>query len=188
MYGTYFFALAGQTEYFKETIGLGVAAFAGTIASTILVTKFRRRLILLVGFTIQGVCMLIIAAVSNDTSISAGKAMVAFVLMFSFFNNACCAANIYLMSGEMPNQRLRSYTFGLSIAIAFFWNWLITYTAPYFLNPLDLNWVYHSPLLVAVSLQGLGPKVRLYLVRKQCRRLSLFLLLCAGQTDALPYH
>ena len=33
-----------------------------------------------------------------------------------------------------------SYTFGLSAAVGFFLAWLVTFTAPYFINPSALNW------------------------------------------------
>ena|SRR6187402_46121 len=46
----------------------------------------------------------------------------------------------WLTGGEMPSQRLRSYTFGLSAAIGFFGAWLTQFTAPYFINPSSLNW------------------------------------------------
>lgn len=37
-------------------------------------------------------------------------------------------------------QRLRSYTFGAAAAVAFLAAWLVTFTAPYFINPESLNW------------------------------------------------
>lgn len=46
----------------------------------------------------------------------------------------------WLAGGEIPSQRLRSYTFGLAAAVGFFGAWLTTFTAPYFINPSSLNW------------------------------------------------
>jgi nitrate/nitrite transporter NarK len=45
-----------------------------------------------------------------------------------------------MVAGEIPSQRLRSYTFGLAAAAGFLGAWLITFTAPYFINPVALNW------------------------------------------------
>ena len=45
-----------------------------------------------------------------------------------------------MAGGEIPSQRLRSYTFGLAAAVGFFAAWLTTFTAPYFINPASLNW------------------------------------------------
>jgi hypothetical protein len=46
----------------------------------------------------------------------------------------------WLVGGEVPSQRLRSYTFGFAAAIGFLGAWLVTFTAPYFINPSSLNW------------------------------------------------
>lgn len=50
------------------------------------------------------------------------------------------ATYAWLAGGEIPSQRLRSYTFGLAAAVGFFFAWLTTFTAPYFINPDSLNW------------------------------------------------
>lgn len=107
------------------------------------ITKIGRRTILLAGFLIQAVCMLILAVIyrNNTLTVTAGKVLVAFTIIYLFFYNFCIAPYVYLSAGEIPTQRLRGYTLGSAIGIAFFWNWLASYTAPYFLNPLELNWV-----------------------------------------------
>jgi len=46
----------------------------------------------------------------------------------------------WISGGELPSQRLRSYTFGFATAVGFFAAWLATFTAPYFINPESLNW------------------------------------------------
>ena len=46
----------------------------------------------------------------------------------------------WLSGGEIPSQRLRSYTFGFAAATGFLFAWLTTFTAPYFINPSSLNW------------------------------------------------
>lgn len=50
------------------------------------------------------------------------------------------ATYAWISGGELPSQRLRSYTFGLATAVGFFAAWLATFTAPYFINPEALNW------------------------------------------------
>ena len=50
------------------------------------------------------------------------------------------ATYAWLAGGELPSQRLRSYTFGLAAAVGFLGAWLTTFTAPYFINPQSLNW------------------------------------------------
>ncbi|EAQ85515.1 hypothetical protein CHGG_09529 [Chaetomium globosum CBS 148.51] len=46
----------------------------------------------------------------------------------------------WISGGELPSQRLRSFTFGFATAIGFFLAWLTTFTTPYFINPQALNW------------------------------------------------
>jgi hypothetical protein len=50
------------------------------------------------------------------------------------------ATYAWLSGGELPTQRLRSYTFGLAAAVGFLGAWLTTFTAPYFINPASLDW------------------------------------------------
>ncbi|KAI1611804.1 general substrate transporter [Exophiala viscosa] len=142
VYGTYFFSVAGQTKAFEESIGMTAAGLVATIISMWAITKIGRRTILLVGFLIQAICMLILAVIYHGStlSVTAGKVLVAFTIIYLFFYNFCIAPYVYLSAGEIPTQRLRGYTLGSAIGIAFFWNWLVTFTAPYFLNPLKLNW------------------------------------------------
>ena len=118
------------------------AGLVATLISMWVITKIGRRTILLSGFLIQAICMLILATIyrGSKLSVTAGKVLVAFTIIYLFFYNMCIAPYLYLAAGEIPTQRLRGYTLGSAIAIAFFWNWLTSYTAPYFLNPLELNW------------------------------------------------
>lgn len=50
------------------------------------------------------------------------------------------ATYAWVAGGEIPSQRLRSYTFGLATAVGFLGAWITTFTAPYFINPQSLNW------------------------------------------------
>lgn len=68
------------------------------------------------------------------------------------------ATYAWLSGGEIPSQRLRSYTFGIAASLGFLgavgaqWfpilmrfvsdnsKWLATFTAPYFINPESLGW------------------------------------------------
>lgn len=146
VYGTYFFAMAGQSAAFEESVGTTLAGLVGTALSMWLITVLSRRTILLLGFAVQGICMLLIAVVytANPLSLATGRCLVAFVVIYLFFYNMCCAPYLYLVGGELPSQRLRGYTLGPAIAIAFVGNWLASYTAPYFINTAQLNWVCNS--------------------------------------------
>jgi hypothetical protein len=75
------------------------------------------------------------------------------------------AAYAWLSGGEIPSQRLRSYTFGIASAVGFLGAWLATFTAPYFINPESLNWGPEygtpptSPLFIMLTIRrlDLGP-------------------------------
>ncbi|EMT71214.1 Alpha-glucosides permease MPH2 [Fusarium odoratissimum] len=84
-------------------------------------------------------------AMSNVLSMAAGaiitgKVLVALSCFYMMAFNGMIAPYSWLVAGEIPSQRLRSYTFGLAAAAGFLGAWLITFTAPYFINPVALNW------------------------------------------------
>ena len=54
--------------------------------------------------------------------------------------NGMISSYSWLAGGEIPSQRLRSMTLGFAAALSFFFAWLSTFTAPYFINPDSLNW------------------------------------------------
>lgn len=147
MFGTYFFQIAGQTKAFEETVGLTAAGCVGTFISVWLFTKVGRRPLLLFAFGAQAIAMLVVAGTSVKTPFTteAGKAMVAFCFVFMFIFNLACAPVLYLVTAEIPSQHLRGYTVGLALAVSFVTVWLCTFTAPYFINPLELNWVCVTP-------------------------------------------
>ncbi|KAK5193439.1 hypothetical protein LTR99_006991 [Exophiala xenobiotica] len=153
VYGTYFFAIAGQTNAFAESVGMTAAGLAATIFSMWLITRIGRRTILMIGFATQAAAMLIVAAVCQykSTTATGGRVLVTFTIVYLFFYNMCIAPYLYLCAGEIPTQRLRGYTLGLAIGVSFAWNWVASYTAPYFLNPLELNWGGKYGYIWAVS-------------------------------------
>lgn len=65
--------------------------------------------------------------------------------------NGMVATYAWLAGGEIPSQRLRSYTFGIAAAVGFAGAWLATFTAPYFINPDSLNWGPEYGTSLAIS-------------------------------------
>lgn len=65
------------------------------------------------------------------------------------------ATYAWLSGGELPSQRLRSYTFGLAAAVAFFAAWLTTFTAPCKL--LDTHSKAHTKASIRVQKLILDP-------------------------------
>jgi len=73
-------------------------------------------------------------------TVSTGKATVGISITYLVAYNCAINPFSWLAGGEIPSQRLRSYTFGLAAGVGFLGAWLATFTAPYFINPGSLNW------------------------------------------------
>ncbi|KAI1206086.1 putative maltose permease [Annulohypoxylon truncatum] len=142
-YGTYFFEMANVGNAFENSCiltGVGVAAL---LATALLITKFgRRRVMMLMGFAFCGLSQLIIAVIYtiHPNTENSGKALVGMSVLYIVAYNAMVAPYAWLSGGELSSQRLRSHTFGLATGVGFFFAWLTTFTAPYFINPDALNW------------------------------------------------
>lgn len=100
-----------------------------------------RRLIL-VGCAICSFSMLVIAAVySGNLSIhQSGVGLLVGMSFYLFAFNFGLEPYTFLTAGELPAQNLRGYTMGLSVGVSFIAAWLCTFTAPYFINPAEMNW------------------------------------------------
>ncbi|KAK4235243.1 hypothetical protein C8A03DRAFT_46583 [Achaetomium macrosporum] len=142
-YGTYFFQMAGIGDAFQNScilISVGVVAI---LINSALVTHFgRRRVFLVTGLILCGLAQLLTAIVYqvNPGAKSTGQAIVGLAVVYILGYNGMVATYAWISGGELPSQRLRSYTFGFATAIGFFAAWLTTFTAPYFINPESLNW------------------------------------------------
>ncbi|THW41324.1 MFS transporter [Aureobasidium pullulans] len=142
-YGTYFFEMAGVGNSFQNSCILTSVGVIAIILNTCIITRFgRRRLFLITGLLLCGFMQLIIAVVytTKPGSPAASKVIVALSILYMFSYNGLIATYAWLSGGEIPSQRLRSYTFGLAASIGFIGAWLATFTAPYFINPSALNW------------------------------------------------
>ncbi|KAK3303816.1 general substrate transporter [Chaetomium strumarium] len=142
-YGTYFFQMAGIGDAFQNScilISVGVVAI---LINSALVTHYgRRRVFLITGLFLCGLAQLLTAIVYqvNPGAKSTGQAIVGLAVVYILGYNGMVATYAWISGGELPSQRLRSYTFGFATAIGFFAAWLTTFTAPYFINPESLNW------------------------------------------------
>ncbi|KAL2005365.1 hypothetical protein VTN00DRAFT_2576 [Thermoascus crustaceus] len=142
-YGTYFFEMAHVGNAFENSCILTALGVVAIIINICMITRFgRRRFFLTTGLVLCGISQVIIAAVydANPTAESTGRAVVGLSVVFILGYNGMISTYAWLSGGELPSQRLRSYTFGLSSAIGFLGAWLTTFTAPYFINPDSLNW------------------------------------------------
>ncbi|KAF3762821.1 general substrate transporter [Cryphonectria parasitica EP155] len=142
-YGTYFFEMADIGNSFENSCILtAVGVIAILINSAVITHIGRRRIFLIIGMFICGLTQLLSAVVYTvqPGTVSTGRAIVGLSVVYIIGYNGMVATYAWISGGELPSQRLRSYTFGLATSIAFFAAWLATFTAPYFINPQSLNW------------------------------------------------
>ncbi|KAI1637835.1 putative maltose permease [Biscogniauxia mediterranea] len=142
-YGTYFFEMANVGNAFENSCiltGVGVAAL---LANSFLITRFgRRRVMMILGFTFCGLSQLVMAVVYTvePNTERSGKILVGMSVVYIVAYSAMISTYACLSGGEISSQRLRSYTFGIATAVGYLGAWLTTFTAPYFINPSELNW------------------------------------------------
>lgn len=121
-YGTYFFAMAGIGDPFANSCILIACGVVAIIINAAVITRYgRRRVFLITGLIICGICQLIVAAVytvSPGTQ-STGKVIVGISIIYIVSYNGAIATYAWLAGGEFPSQQLRSYTFGVATAIGF---------------------------------------------------------------------
>ncbi|KAJ5624987.1 hypothetical protein N7510_001296 [Penicillium lagena] len=142
-FGTYFFQAAGLDKPFEASVLGNVLGLIGALIGLILTQKvFGRRVMMMIGALGCACCMLAIAVAytAGAETLGAGRALLAFSLMFYFFYNGFVGTVSWPIAGEIVSSKLRVSTIGLGTGINYFFNWLISYCSPYFINANDLNW------------------------------------------------
>lgn len=135
--------MAGIGKPFENHVMLTALGVLAILVNSAMITKFgRRRVFLMSGLSLCGITQLLTAVVYtvHPGTKSTGQAIVALAVVYILGYNGMVASYAWVSGGELPSQRLRSYTFGLATAIGFFAAWLTTFTAPYFINPESMNW------------------------------------------------
>ena len=156
IYTTYFLTIAGVENAFSYSVMVTCMGLLGVLFSATFIRYVDRRIVVLVGVAACGLCQLSFAVAWSVApgAEATGKAVVAFISLFTFFYVAygkfililkwfptdLSAPYAWLLGGEFPNNALRAYTFGFGTALNFLGNWLGTFTAPYFINPASLGW------------------------------------------------
>lgn len=135
--------MAKVSDPFAMSNVLSAISILAFIANASIVVRYgRRRVLLMTGLVVCGVLQLIIATVFHHApnAKSTGKVTVGLTAIYMFSYNGMISTYAWLSGGELPTQRLRSHTFGLAAAAGFCGAWLVTFTAPYFINPAAMNW------------------------------------------------
>lgn len=94
------------------------------------------------GLILCGTTQLILAVVYDlrPDEESTMNLIVGLSVIYIFGYNGMISAYAWLSGGEIPSQRLRSWTFGIASSLGFLGAWLATFTAPYFINPDAMDW------------------------------------------------
>ena len=135
--------MAGIGKPFENHVILTSLGVVAILVNSAMITHFgRRRVFLISGLILCGLAQLLTAVIYtvNPKSKATGKGIVALAVIYILGYNGMVATYAWISGGELPSQRLRSYTFGLATAIGFLAAWLTTFTAPYFINPESMNW------------------------------------------------
>ncbi|RYP42812.1 hypothetical protein DL770_011626 [Monosporascus sp. CRB-9-2] len=142
-YKAYFFTMARVPNPFAMSCVFSTVGLMALVANSLIIVRYgRRRVLLMSGLITCGILQLIIAVVydQNPGTTQTGKVIIGLSTIYISSYNAMIAPYAWVSGGELPSQRLRSYTFGAASAVAFLAAWLVTFTAPYFINVQSLNW------------------------------------------------
>ncbi|KAK0648090.1 general substrate transporter [Cercophora newfieldiana] len=142
-FGTYFFKMVGVVDPFKWIVLTQWIGVIGLLFAYYTLDRWGRRTLLLMGSTMCGLSMLALGIIFSVNGISKNTMSILIIFLVSWFQfwfNFSVVPTVYLTSGELPAQNLRAYTSGLSTGFGYVFGWLTTFTAPYFINPAELNW------------------------------------------------
>ena len=123
---------------FENTCILTAVGVVAILICVAIMPRYGRRRRFLTGSLIVcGFCQLIVAAVwtTRDPTETkkTGRVIVGMSVLYIVAYNGGMASFAWLVGGELPRQRLRSYTFGLAAGVGFIGAWLAAFTAPYFM-------------------------------------------------------
>jgi MFS transporter, SP family, sugar:H+ symporter len=121
--------MAGVGKPFENSVALVTVGVVAIIINTCLITRYgRRRIMLITGLIVCAIAQLIVAVVYTvkPHASSTGKVLVAISVVYIFGYNGLISSYAWVSGGELPTQRLRSYTFGLAASTGFLGAWLAT--------------------------------------------------------------
>jgi len=134
--------MAKVSDPFTMSIVVNIIGIFGVFLSLFSIRMVDRRTQIMVGTAFCGIAQLIAAAVytASPGTVSSGQVLIAMSAIYNFFYCSTISPYCWTVGAELTSQRLRSYTIGVGSAINFLLAWVITFTAPYFINPSALNW------------------------------------------------
>ncbi|KXL48804.1 hypothetical protein M433DRAFT_22903 [Acidomyces richmondensis BFW] len=143
-YSTYFFEQAGfsPANAFDMTMAQYAIGFFGTILSWVLMSRFGRRTLYLVGLFLSTTLLYIVgflALAPRDDS-SANWATGSLLLIYFCVHSTFIGPLLYAIVGEMPSTRLRQKTIAIAAASWSIMGLINAALTPYMLNPNSWDW------------------------------------------------
>lgn len=114
--------MANVGNAFENSCILTALGVVAILINIVVITRIgRRRLFLTIGLILCGFSQLIVAVVYtvHPSTQTTGKAIVGLSVIFIFAYNGMISTYAWVSGGELPSQRLRSYTFGFAAAVGF---------------------------------------------------------------------
>lgn len=121
--------MAGVGDPFQNSIILvAVGVFAMAVNTCIITRWGRRRVFLINGLILCGIVQLTTAAIydAQPRNKAVLKSVVGLSVIYIVGFNGMISSYAWLAGGELPSQRLRSYTFGWALGLSFLGAWLTT--------------------------------------------------------------
>ncbi|KAJ5371958.1 hypothetical protein N7517_003964 [Penicillium concentricum] len=168
-FGTYFMQTVGVKDPFMWSVVGQWVGYFGQVISYPFIAMLGRRTMLLLGVGICCVSLLILGILFQVPASQSARAggVIFFNTFYHFGFNFGVVSLVYMVSGEIPAQNLRACTTGMSTGIGFVFAWLTAFTAPYFINPAELNWGgnygfvwFSSSVMALVFIYFFVPEVR----------------------------
>lgn len=142
-YSVYFYVQAQIGSPFAWVmVGIAIGMVGNAMAFPAMRYLSRRSLLMTFSF-FSSLLMFAMAIVYTKSAVgnaTAGKALVACSILFTWTYDVGQGPVMWAVATETPSQRLRSQTVGISSGINFVFGWLVAFCTPYFINPTELNW------------------------------------------------
>ncbi|KAK3899805.1 general substrate transporter [Staphylotrichum tortipilum] len=141
-FSVYFFVQAHVGKPFTwVTVSLAIA-LSGTILSFPAVRFLDRRHLLIGSSCVNFAVMLTIAIIYTVVpgSQASGEVLIGLTCIFVWMYGFGQGPVLWALQTEIPSQRFRSQTIGLSQGVSFVASWVTSYCSPYFINPEALDW------------------------------------------------
>ena len=140
----FFFQQAGIANPFQLSITSSVLGWVGVNIGMFLMFKVLGRRAMLIGSAfLCGLFMLALAVTWTvaPTGQPTGQALTAFAMLYQVSYNGGIGIVSYATATEAVSSRLRAYSMGLGVGTNYVFNWLITFTAPYFINSTSSTYI-----------------------------------------------